>query len=160
MPQGEQFRPYYPGLVPIETDLWRIWLKEHESEFDSFEYNIHVGEGVNLRPVTPGLPPEVADNLQAMWRQLTQRKIDVVGMTGPQTWIFEVEDRPGTRALGQLLSYDTWLTKHRELTLQPVLAIVCRRLGTDMLTVYQEQGIVIYQLEGLVKTVREIPPEL
>ena len=159
MPQGEQFLPYFPGLIPVEADLWRIWLKYHESEFDAFEYNVRVGQGLNVTPVTKGLTPELSAALTTMWQQLTQKKIDVVGQTGVQTWIFEVEERPGTRALGQLLTYATWLTKQRELTLSPTLAIVCRALGPDMLEVFQENGIVIYQLQNLTSTVREIAPE-
>ena len=144
---GEQFRRHYPGLIPVEADLWRAWLRDHEGEYDSFEYNVHVGEGVNVpaRPLSED--PELDRRLRDGYRQWTQKKIDVVGHRGPSMTIFEVEERPGTRALGQLLTYRRLLHAQRPPTAPTFLALVCRRCGHDMRETFVEQGVEIFQLE-------------
>jgi len=148
VPRGEQFRNYYPGLIPIETELWRAWLREHEGEFQAFEYNVHVGQGVTVPArLEVGDDPVVAANVARAFQQATQKKIDVVGHHGDATWIIEVEDRPGTRALGQLLTYRTLLTKQRELLGPVELVLICRRLGADMLEAFDEAGVVVWKQE-------------
>ena len=58
--------------------------------------------------------------------------------------IFEVEERPGTRALGQLLLYRELLHDLRPPTAPTSLVLVARRLGTDMRTTFERQGIEIF----------------
>lgn len=147
---GEQFRRFYPGLIPIEADLWRAWLRDHEGEWDRFEYNVHVGEGVNVpaRPLTED--PELDARLREAYRQWTQKKIDVVGFRGPSYTIFEVEERPGTRALGQLLTYRRLLNTARPPTAPTFLALVCRRCGHDMRETFLEHGVQIFDVEPAI----------
>ncbi|HEY2938155.1 MAG TPA: hypothetical protein VGJ25_16245 [Gaiellaceae bacterium] len=148
MPRGEQFKHYYPGLIPIEAELWRAWLREHEAEFQAFEYNVHVGQGVTVPArLEVGDDPAVAANVARMFQQATQKKIDVVGHRGEATWIIEVEDRPGTRALGQLLTYRTLLAKQRDIRGPLELVLICHRLGADMLEAFDEAGVVVWKLE-------------
>lgn len=147
MPLGEQFRTYFPGLVPIETKIWREWLKEHEGDFDSFEYNVHVGEGIKAPERAITNDPEFDQKMREMWKKLTQRKIDVVGYRAGEVWIFEVEDRPGTTALGQLQFYETLLPRTRE-TPEPIqLAVVGRRIGDDVLRVFEEHNVVVWRVD-------------
>lgn len=150
---GEQFKRFFPGLIPIEDALWRGFLFDHESEYDSFEYNVHVGEGVNVpgRPLTED--PELDARLRAAYRQWTQKKIDVVGFQGPAYTIFEVEERPGTRALGQLLTYRRLFQELRPPTAPTSLALVALRLGQDMRETFLEQGVAIFLVEP-----RPLPP--
>lgn len=144
---GEQFKRFFPGLIPIEDALWRGFLFDHESEYDSFEYNVHVGEGVNVpaRPLSDD--PELDRRLREGYRQWTQKKIDAVGYQGPAYTIFEVEERPGTRALGQLLTYRRLLNELRPPTAPTLLALVAFRLGHDMRGAFEDQGVTIYIVE-------------
>jgi len=144
---GEQFLRFYPGLIPIEASLWRTWLREHEGEYDRFEYNVRVGEGVNVpeRPLTED--PELDRRLREAYRLWTQKKIDVVGFRGPSYTIFEIEERPGTRALGQLLTYRRLLNAQRPPTAETSLALVARRLGHDMRETFLEHGVAIFEVE-------------
>lgn len=145
---GESRRPYYPGLIPREAELWRQWLREHESDWDAFEYDVHVGKGTHVPP-RPGEPDdELARVLREQFRIATQLKIDAVGTRKGETWIFEVEERPGRRALGQLLSYDVLLPQSRP-GIGPVsLALVAVKVGPDMLTVFEEHGVVVWTVPG------------
>lgn len=147
MPIGEQFRSFYPGLIPIEQRLWREWLKVYEADFDWFEYNVHVGEGLRApeRAITDD--PEFDQKMREMWRKLTQRKIDVIGRKQGVIWIFEVEQRPGTRALGQLLFYETLLPKTRPMTEPTQLALIAERIGDDVLVSFEEHAVTVWRVE-------------
>ena len=141
---GEQFRRHFPGLIPGESALWRVWLVEHEQDYDRFEYNVHVGEGINIAPRSLEADPALQDKIRKQFQQATQKKIDVVGFQAAAMTIFEVEERPGTRALGQLLTYRELLHTQRPPTAPTTLALVARRLGTDMRTVFERSGVKIW----------------
>ena len=141
---GEQFRRHFPGLIPIESLLWRVWLATHELDYDRFEYNVHVGKGINIAPRQLEGDPELQAKIQKQFQQATQKKIDAVGFRADAMTIFEVEERPGTRALGQLLLYRELLHDLRPPTAPTSLVLVARRLGTDMRTTFERQGIEIF----------------
>lgn len=143
---GEHMRPWYPGIIPAEAELWRAWLREHEAEFEGFEYNVHVGEGVRSTSI-PGQPDdELTAKIREQFRQATQMRIDAIGFRKGETWIFEIEDRPGRRALGQMIVYESLLPRSRPDTGNIVLCLIAVHIGPDMLTVFQDQGVVVYQL--------------
>jgi len=141
---GEQFKRFYPGLIPIEQDLWRAWLIEHEGEYDFFEYNVRVGQGVNIAPRMLEGDPELQERIRRQFQEATQKKIDCIGHRGASLTIFEVEERPGTRALGQLLTYRRLLEDVRPPIAPWELAIVAERLGNDMREVFTAQGVAIF----------------
>lgn len=149
---GEHQRRFYPGLIPIEQALWRRWLLDNEAGWDRFEYNVHVGKGVNVpaRPMTGD--PELDRKLREAYKKWTQKKIDVVGHRGAEYAIFEVEERPGTRALGQMMTYLELLTAERPPQTRVPLILVARRLGTDMRAVFERQGVKIFLVEPLELT--------
>jgi hypothetical protein len=145
---GEHRRHYYPGLIPREAALWRAWLREHEADWDSFEYDVHVGEGVRVPAPPAGQDDELGRTMRETYRRATQLKIDVVGQRKGETWIFEVEERPGRRALGQLVSYDILLPKSRPGVGPISLAIIAVRVGPDMLSIFEEHGVVVWTVPG------------
>ncbi len=143
---GEHLKRYYPGLTPREERVWRHWLVDHESEFDSFLYNVHVGEGVRVTPAEMLKTDAVAAAIAESYRKATQLKIDCVGIRGNDWWIFEVEDRARTATLGQLLVYAQLLPKAVAGIGPTELAVVCRFIGPDMVEAFEENGIVIFQV--------------
>jgi len=143
---GEHLKRDYPGLTPKEERVWRHWLKEHEAEFDSFEYNVHVGEGVRVPPALMLQQDPVAVAMAEAYRKATQLKIDALGFRLSEVWIFEVEDRATSATLGQLQAYGTLLPRARSVLGPVELAAVCRWIGADMLDVFDEAGIVVFQL--------------
>jgi hypothetical protein len=145
MPFGEQFAPFYPGLIPKEAELWRLWLRDHEGEWDRFEYNVGVGQGINVSSRILAADPALDARMKETFRQLTQKRIDVLGWKGPEAWIFEVEERPGMRALGQLTAYQTLLPKTRPDVGSLELALVCERIGSDMLEAFEAAHVLVWQ---------------
>src|SRR5579885_2410272 len=90
--QSELLRSSYPGLNPQSTDLWRQWLKYYETSFDSFQYNVRVGQGI-----TP--PAYLSDQEKELWKKLTQKRVDVIAHRANQTWIIEIQERADLRTL-------------------------------------------------------------
>lgn len=127
--------------------MWRVWLRDHESEYDRFSYNVHVGEGVRSAERTAHEDPEIDARVREQFRRATQKRIDVVGWQGPITWIFEIEDRPGMRALGQLAVYETLLPRYVDGVGQIELAVICRSINPDLLPAFQATGALIYRVE-------------
>ncbi len=147
MPAGEQFKRFFPGLVPDEDRVWRRFLAEHELEFDEFIYNVRVGEGVNIEPRPITADPELDRKLRKQFKEATQKRIDVVGVQGFLRWIFEVEVRPGTQALGQLLFYRQLLPTIMPVPADIVLAVVAEFMGPDNRFVFEQEGIRLFVFE-------------
>ena len=144
MPAGEQFRRYFPGLVPVEEAIWRRFLVEHEMEFDRFDYNVFVGEGVVVAERALTGDEKLDARLREQFRQATQKKVDVIGVQGSTRWIFEVEERPGPRALGQVLFYAVLLPRTYELPGPVILAVVGERFGPDNRAVFESLSIRVF----------------
>ncbi len=94
----ESERLRYPGLLPEEILVLRARLNLHQSEYDKFDYNLRIGQGID-----PGeaYTPEVRK--QAILN--TQLRIDAVGYKGLQATIIEVKRRATPSNVGQLLTY-------------------------------------------------------
>lgn len=146
MPAGEQFRHHYPGLIPEAVALWRRWLKDHELEFLEFEYNVRCGEGLIVPPEQLTGDPERDRALREQWRALTQKRIDVVGHRLGEDWVLEIDVRPSTRALGQLVLYEQLYAKLRPYAPTIMLGLICERLGPDMEETFRTQGVEIWRV--------------
>lgn len=144
MPGGEQFARYYPGLIPQEADLWRWWLRDHETEWGRFVYNVHVGEGVDASPHALSGDPKLQQKLAARFKAATQRKIDAVGLNPKAIELFEVEARPGMRAYGQALAYPALYVATFPTRVPVNVTVICDRLSQDMFTVFSSAKIRLY----------------
>ena len=144
MPQGEQFRRFYPGLVPVEEKIWRRFLVEHEQEYDRFEYNVRIGSGVTVPGRRLTDDPALDEKLREQFQKATQRKVDCVGIQGSTTWIFEVEVSPGQRALGQVLFYAALLPRTFEVKGGMVLAVVGERILPDHRAVFRAYNVRVF----------------
>lgn len=78
--------------------VWDTFVRKYPDLFDLVSYDLHVGVG--LMPLD-----SVSNRLQGMWTTLTQKRIDVIAISGRQMYVIEVKDRPGLPALGQILGY-------------------------------------------------------
>ena len=137
MPLREVDYPNYPGLNPQAADLWRTWLRLYEPAFENFQYNVRVGQGLD-----PG--PGATDALREMWRQVTTKRVDVVAHRLNESWIIEIEPRPGLRTLGQLTGYAHLGPKYISLRPVLVLAVISTYIGFDMFGAFRSIGALVF----------------
>lgn len=143
MPAGESQKTRFPGLLPAEVQLWREWLVDHELEYDSFEYNVHVGPGVDAPPEALEDLPELREKLTEQFRRATQHRIDVVARQGPAVTLIEVKEKGTVTALGQLISYgEMWVQQHPP-TAPLFLRLVARDLSPGMSDVFNLHGVKV-----------------
>ena len=142
MPIGESELPSYAGMNQEATIVWRTFLRDYEDQFTSFSYNVRVGRGLS-----PGANANEAT--VAMWRAVTTKRIDAVGERLGQTWVFEVDPRPGLRALGQVNGYMVLLPSYYQAQSTIQGAVVCTYLGYDMRQVLRAHNILYFQYPPL-----------
>lgn len=85
-------------MLEDEARIWTKFLETTELEFTKITYDMHLGEG---QPFKPG-EPEFMRNLRLA---VTRKRVDAVGETAADIWIFEVKPRISMSALGQLVTY-------------------------------------------------------
>ncbi len=121
--QQDRFR--FPGMMPRDILVWRAWLRLHEKDFDRFDYNIRVGTGFDPGP---SWPPEQRRNAILN----TQKRVDAVGYLGPLATVFEVKDRAGLSALGQIIGYRSLWARTFPGQVLPKFVIVSARPAFDL----------------------------
>lgn len=135
MPAG-----HFEGLNAQAIELWRQWLRLYQDKFQSFAYNVRVGQGLD-----PG--PNATPEMARMWKMVTTKRIDVVAERLGETWIIEIEPRPGARTLGQLVLYMDLYPKY--FTPQAVLngALIAEYVGFDMFASFHGRGHFIFKFQ-------------
>jgi len=130
--QSERLK--YPGLLPEEVLVLRAWLALHEHEYDRFDYNMRIGQGID-----PGSNYSAEVRKQAVMN--TQLRIDAVAWKGAQPSIVEVKRRTTPSNVGQILTYDSVWRKEFPGTPAPILRLVCNTYSLHILPRVTEAGI-------------------
>lgn len=136
---SEAERYKYPGLNSQSTALWRKFLKYYQTSFESFEYNVRVGQGIRA-------PAYFTEAEKEQWKALTQKRVDVVAERSNQTWIFEIQERADLRTLGQLLGYRHLVAAYHGTREKIMLGMICARLGYDMGIALRQNGVLIFYI--------------
>ena len=88
----------YPHMFPGDIEIWKRFLTEYPFHAEKYEYDVKVGDGVELEESWP-------ENIRKMATELTQGRIDVVGFSRNEILIIEVKRDASFSALGQVLGY-------------------------------------------------------
>ena len=129
----------FPHLLPAEARIWEVWYKIHGKDWDWFEYDVHVGKGVDPGPSTP-------EPYRSLAVKLTQKRIDVVGKRDGKIWLFEVKPDAGLSALGQLLAYSELYRRDFNYTGPLELAVVTTEVNDDERYVYEKHRIHVFEV--------------
>lgn len=129
----------YPHMLPNEIPIWERWLALYGKDFKNFRYDVHVGEGVD-----PG--KDVPEKYRQLAKMLTQKRIDAVAERNGEIWIFEVKPDAGLSALGQLLAYRQLYRRDFKETRPIKLAVVTTKVNKDEFWVFNQHGIVVYEV--------------
>lgn len=127
----------FPHLLPVERKLWVRFLSSHPGLFDRFDYDVHIGAGV-MPSAKPGDP--YARN----FRDLTQKRIDVIGWEGSEPTIIEIRERADLGVIGKLVAYGKLWERENPLLPEPFLMLVCASIGPDDRFVATRSKVEIY----------------
>jgi len=131
--------PKYPHLVGSDIPIWDSWVRTHGHYFQGFDYDVHVGQG--LEP-----DKDHSFELQQMWVSLTKKRIDVVGYRPHEVWLIEVKDRPTVAVIGQCLSYKILYDIDYSPVARTVPCLVAGSIEPDIETVLRAWDIRFYDL--------------
>lgn len=127
----------YPHLAAADKALWNLFLGVHAKDFNSFDYDVKVGDGVTA-------DEDVHPNLIKDYQDLTKKRIDAVGYQADGVTLFEVKPRAGTEALGQLLSYKHLYNETYPGVTVKALTVITAMMLPDEKKVYEAYGINVY----------------
>lgn len=108
-----------------EIAIWERYLKTDDAKRYKFEYDVHVGEGVELREEEERWVRELA-------KWLTQLRVDVIGWADDHMAIFEVKRRGDVAAVGQLLTYKKLLQMRYRNGRKIRMVLVCEDVHPDV----------------------------
>jgi len=131
--------PKYPHLVGSDIHVWNTWIHSYGNLFSGFDYDVHVGQG--LEPDKDQPYP-----IQMMWINLTQKRIDVVGYRPSEVWLIEVKDRPTVAVIGQCLSYQILYGIDYNPATPPIPCLIAGSIEPDIETILQHFNIRFYDL--------------
>jgi len=129
----------YVHMLPQEREIWERWMQKYGNLFFSYEYDVRVGEGIEVRP-------EWGDEIARMAKLLTMKRIDVVARRPGETWIIEVKPHVGTGAYGQIRVYEKLLRQKLGEEENIRLAFVCETIDPDVKKILDAEGIIVWQV--------------
>jgi hypothetical protein len=125
-----------PGLTAVESAIALAWLNDHWRDYDTVNFNVRLGEGVQL-------PPGQPEYVQKFARAATAKRADMILTAGNVATIVEVKIRIGASALGQLLTYQTLLTAaHPDFAAVHMIAAGAT-IESDVQAILESHGITV-----------------
>ena len=137
MPEPFILKQRYLHLMPVEKVLWERWMSQFRDAWSGYEYDVHVGEGMDYGGAE-------APWVQDLVRLLTQKRIDVIAYRQGVPWIFEVKPGAAVSAYGQLLGYRELYRRQFRYEGPIELAVVTDFLGPDDRFLFEGAGIHIF----------------
>ena len=131
-----EMRRNYPHMLGEDIPIWVRFIRENPDYFDEVEYDVKVGQGVQL-------PDDWKEKDRKWAKQLTTKRIDVVGFKDDQIVLVEVKVRAMLNALGQLFGYKFLYERENNLSGKTSLLLVAERIGKDDEDVFDHYGVKI-----------------
>ena len=85
-------------MLADEARIWTKFLQTTNLEFIKIDYDVHLGTGILPLPGDP-------EYMRRLLSAVTKKRVDAVGETAEDIWLFEIKPRVGMSALGQLVTY-------------------------------------------------------
>ena len=126
-----------PHMLEPDIPVWYRFLDKYGFLFTALYYDCLLGgPWYDL--------DQMQDPLLKMWRYNTAKRADAIAELKDQTWIIEVADQPGLRAMGQLKVYE-YLWNEDPKIFKPLQSIlVSERVDTDLAASMGKAGFQIY----------------
>jgi len=82
--------------------------------------------------------------MKRMWRANTAKRADAIAELAREIWIIEVAQRPGLRAIGQLLTYQHLWLEDPKIDKPVRVVLVAEQFDKDLFAAAANSGILIY----------------
>ncbi len=128
--------PKYPHMSPGEEKLWERYLTWGPYVFLRLTYDLHLGDSA---PLDPTWQPWLVNLVLATSR----KRVDVIGETDKEVIIYEVKERAGMNALGQLLCYEALYREEYKPTKPIKKAVITDRLPPNMDILFPQFNIEV-----------------
>ncbi len=127
----------YPRMTATDALTWGKFLEANGKEYNSFDYDVRIGTGVIAKL-------EVPEKFIADYKMLTQKRIDAIGYRNDSVEIFEVKQRAGLSALGQLKAYAILYRESFPSQNIASLNLVCSFITQEERKLYAANNINVY----------------
>ncbi len=123
-------------MRPREGQVFRLWLKDHEQEYDRFDYNVRVGPGRD-----PG--PAYSDAVRSAAVLSSQLRLDAVAWKNGSPTLIEIKDFALITAIAQLTMYAAvWRIANPAQT-SVALLIVCSNSQPGFMAAAAAAGVAV-----------------
>lgn len=126
-----------PHMLRPDVPIWYRFLERYGYLFQRLYYDCLLG-GPELTPA------QERDPMQRMYRMNVCKRADAIAETDKETWLIEVADGPGLRAVGQLMVYRYLWREDPKINKPDRRLLVCRMIDRDMFAAAAKDGILIY----------------
>lgn len=131
-----EIRRNYPHMIGEDRDVWERFIKKNPDYFDEVEYDVHVGEGAKL-------PDDWEEKNRGWAKELTQKRIDVIGYKDERIILVEVKRRVVIGTLGQVLGYKFLYEREKNLVNKTESIVIAGIIYRDDQDVLEHYGIEI-----------------
>lgn len=135
---------HYPHYLQRDYLVWDLFIYINPDNIEWVYYDVTVGGG---RPPDEYPYGELLKN----WKYLTSLKIDAVGETNNQLFIYEVKNRASLSGIGQLLAYKILFPEDFRNYRPIILTMVCNEIHPDIYIACMELGIRVFTPYDLEK---------
>jgi len=129
-----EYRHKYPHLIGEDTEVWNRFILKYPDKFDTVDYDIKVGRGADTTPLTEQYAKDY-------WKNLTKKRIDVIGYKNNFLTIIEVKKRASLFTLGQILGYKYLYLREFPEVLSVLTLIVAAQISQDDMDALSHFGI-------------------
>lgn len=129
-----ELRHKYPHLIGEDSNVWQRFVSKYPYRFDTVDYDIHVGKGVDTGPISD-------ETSKLYWANLTKKRIDIIGYKDKFITIIEVKKRATLFTLGQVLGYRfLYLIDNPDVKSVRTL-VICSSIDQDDILVLDHYGL-------------------
>lgn len=129
-------RSKYPGMAPLDVQIWNRFIDQNPNAFDEVAYHVAVGGGTEMDTV---VNPATGGDVNRLY----QRKIDVVGKVVGGFIITEIKPRATTSAVGQVKGYQKLFVRDLNPDGFVEALIITDQLMPDIEFLSKEEGVKI-----------------
>lgn len=132
-----EWRGAPPHMLATDVPVWYAFLESWGFLFRSLYYDCLLGGTVLVEE-------DRDDPMKRMWRANTAKRADAIAELTNEVWIIEVAQRPGLRAIGQLITYQYLWQEDPQIEKPEKLVLVAQQFDKDLFAAASKSGILIY----------------